>query len=408
LESAAGPTRSFRKRRRTDEAHPWRNSVHCLVASCIASERIFGGHATLTLPHNDVLPGVPFDLIVTYTNVSDEPITIDTALATLVVTFANGDTVVMHWPEGHDQSDIQGSMPARLDPGECVQHAASWAGGIPNWFRYGSFSGPGTYGIALDLRIEDRQGRILGAVRTPTVTLTRIDPVGIDAELWKRMQEVSGGRWSDSSFKTTKEGAALSNEIIRLNPASGYYPYALSLRAFEKYMDKNHIPALLEAAERFTNSPAYPYLLVAAAHCALYAGTVAMREGNMAEATKYYKLAETKFRGALATKSVAIRASSERGLLDVASGMEQATRKSMQVICRIPRPEGLVTSDSPGRVVSLWRTPLTRVLDDPAAIAAQSRRHVARSMADGYGALPGYRCVSSRRTECTRRRAASR
>jgi hypothetical protein len=287
--------------------------------------------ATLTLPHNDILPGVPFDLIVTYTNVSDEPITIDTALATLMVTFANGDTVVMHQPEGHDHSDIQGSMPARLDPGESLQHAASWARGIPNWFRYGSFSGPGTYGIALDLRIEDKQGRILGTVRTPTVTLTRIDPVGIDAELWKRMQEMSGGKWSDSSFLTTKEGDALAKEIIQIHPTSGYYPYVLALRAFGRGVwDKTRLPALLEAAERFPDSPAYPYLLNAAANWARYWGTVAQSEGNMDEAKKHFTFAETKYREALATKSVAIRKSSEQGLYNVASGMERATRKAMQ------------------------------------------------------------------------------
>ena len=286
--------------------------------------------ATLTLPHNDVLPGVPFDLVVTYTNVSDQPVTIDTALATLVVTFANGETIVMHQPEGHDQSDIQGSMPVRLERGESVQHAASWARGIPNWFRYGSFSGPGTYGIALDLRIEDENGRILGTVRTPAVSLTRVAPVGIDADLWKRMQEVSGGKWSDSSFTTTKEGVALANEIIQLNPGSGYYPYVLSLRAFGAFMDKNQIPALLEAAKRFPSSPAYPYLLIAAAHCARYAGTVAVRQGDIVEAKKQLTLAETKFREALATKSVAIRASSELGLRNVAHGLDQATKKRMR------------------------------------------------------------------------------
>ena len=285
--------------------------------------------ATLTIPQNDVLPGVPFDLVVTYTNVSDQPVTIDTALATLVVTFANGDTIVMHQPEGHDQWDIKGSMPVRLERGESVQHAASWENGsIPNWSRYGSFSGPGTYGIALDLRIEDENGRILGTVRTPAVTLTRVDPVGIDAELWKRMQDVSGGKWSDSSFKTTKEGVALASEIIQIRPTSGYYPYVLALRSFGRGVwDKTNLPMLLEAAERFPNSPAYPYLLSAAANCARYAGTEAQREGNIAEAKKHYALAETKFREALATRSVAIRASSELGLRNVAHGLDRATKK---------------------------------------------------------------------------------
>lgn len=286
--------------------------------------------ATLTLPHNDVLPGVPFDLVVTYTNVSDKPVTIKGATATLVVTFANGQPMVMHKPEMNDQWNVAGSMPVRLGRGESVQHAASWEdGSIPNWFHYhgSSFSGPGTYVIALDLEIADEE-KILGTVRTPVVTLHRIEPVGIDAELWKRMQEMSGGKWSDTSFKTTKEGDALANEIIQIHPSSGYYPYVLALRAFARAVpDKNHIPALLEGAERFPSSPAYPHLLNAAANCARYAGSVAKNEGNMAEATKYLTLAETKYREALATKSVAIRASSELGLRNVAHGLDQATKK---------------------------------------------------------------------------------
>ena len=279
--------------------------------------------ATLALPHDKVLPGVPFDLVVTYTNVSDKPVTIGGALATLVVTFANGDTVVMDKPDVNDQWNIgDSSKPVQLAPGESVQQAAGWEdGSIPNWFRYGSFSGPGTYGVALDLRITDKYEQPVGTVRTPAVTLTRIEPVGIDAALWKRIQEISNGAWSDDSFVATKPGSALAAEIIQLHPSSGYYPYVVAFRAFDVHeKGKKHLPALLEAAERFPGSPAYPYLLSAAADCARYAGSVARDEGNVAEATKYFTLAESKYREALATRSVAIRSSSERGLFDVTRG----------------------------------------------------------------------------------------
>lgn len=285
---------------------------------------------TLALPHNDVLPGVPFDLVVTYTNVSDRPVVIDAAGATLVVTFADGHTVVLQEPERNDQWTIRGSRPVQLQPGQSVQHAASWENGsIPNWFSHGaSFSGPGTYEIALDLRIYDKQ-QALGSIRTPAVRLHRIEPVGIDAELWKRMQEVSGGRWSDTWFKTKKEGEALAKEIVQIHPASGYYPYVLALRSFDRGVrNTENIPALLEAAERFPNSPAYPYLLTAAANCARYAGLVAADKGDIVEAKKYLALAETKYREALATKtSVTIRASSDLSLYNVARGMEKVTKK---------------------------------------------------------------------------------
>jgi len=283
--------------------------------------------ATLTLPNESVLPGVPFDLVVTYTNVSDKPVTIRGARGTLIVTFASGETTVMHRPEVNDQWDLKFVTPVQLGPGESAQTAASWENGsIPNWFRYESFSGPGTYGIALDLRIVDQYENLLGSVRTPAVTLTRIEPIGIDAELWKRMQQGSEGRWSDDSFTATRPGVALANEIIQLHPTSGYYPYVLALRALGTGADKNHLPALLEAAERFPNSPAYPYLLKTAAACAQWAGVLAERERNIAEAKRYFVLAESKYREALATKSVAVRATSEDGLWDVAEGLERTSK----------------------------------------------------------------------------------
>jgi hypothetical protein len=210
-------------------------------------------------------------------------------------------------------------MPVRLRPGDSAQHAASWDyGAIPNWFRYGSFSCPGTYGIALDLQI-DANHNPLASARTPAVALTRIEPVGIDAELWKRMQEISGGRWTDNSFETTKEGVALADEIIQIHSTSSYYPHVVAFRVF-RWQEKSKI--LLEAAQRFPNSPAYPYLLSAAADCARAHGLTAQHQGHVAEAMKYYTIAETQYRAALATKSVAIRKSSELGLLDVTSGME--------------------------------------------------------------------------------------
>jgi hypothetical protein len=285
--------------------------------------------ARLTLPHDHVLPGVPFDIVVTYTNVSDRPVTISGARATLVVTFLGDETKVMHNPdpEAHDQWTLRSLLPSRLQPGQSMQQAASWEHGIPSWFIYSSFSGPGTYGIALDLRVKDELFDPIGTVRTPTVTLTVMEPVGIDAEIWKRMQTISDGEWSDISFQAKKPGVALADEIRQLHPESGYYPYVLALPVLLR-PDKNQIPALLEAAGRFQGSPAYPYLLAAAANCARYAGAVAAQEGNAIEAQKYFALAETKYRAALATtNSVVIRPGAEDGLHELTWRREQLVKK---------------------------------------------------------------------------------
>lgn len=245
--------------------------------------------------------------------------------ATLVVTLAGGETSALPRPDATDHWDLLPPEPLRLAPGQSVEQAVSWeSGSIPNWFRHSSFSGPGTYGIALDLQIADNRRNLLGTVRTPAVTLTRIEPVGIDAELWKRMKEISGGNWSDNAFQAMKPAVALGDEILQLYPASGYYPYVLALRALRSG-DKDHIPALLEAAVRFPESPAYPYLLKAAADSARYEALMAERQRDRIAAQKYFALAQSSYRDALATKSIAIRASAEKGLRDVAAGQERAS-----------------------------------------------------------------------------------
>ena len=285
--------------------------------------------ATLTLPHDKVLPGVPFDLVVTYTNVSDQPVTVLGALGTLVVTLPGGHTLVVNEPDANDQCDLVLSLPTRLEPGQSVQHAVSWEHGwVPNWSDYSApFSGPGTYGIALDLIIADKQENVLGTVRTPAVTLTRVEPTGIDAELWQRMQEISDGAWTDSSFVSKKPGVALADDIVQVHPTSGYYPYILALRSLRR-AERKHIPipALLEAAERFSGSPAHPYLIKAAADSARYEAWMAEEAKDAAAAQSYFNLAQANYRKALATNSLSVRASAEKGLRDVAHGFDRAKK----------------------------------------------------------------------------------
>src|SRR5687768_17206068 len=110
-----------------------------ILSSVLAPELAVASavQATLTLPHDNVLPGVPFDLVVTYTNVSDRPVTVLGAQATLVVTLPSGDTMVVNKPDVNDQWDLMLPVPARLEPGQSVQQAVSWEGGsVPNWFNY--------------------------------------------------------------------------------------------------------------------------------------------------------------------------------------------------------------------------------------------------------------------------------
>ena len=281
--------------------------------------------AALALPHDHVLPGVPFDMVVTYTNLTNHPITIGSTTATLVVTFENGSTSVLHQPEGHDQHVITPRVPLVLSPGESKMQAVS-LDPIPNWFSYSSFSAPGTYNLALDLNIADDDLETVASIRTSAATLTRVNPVGLDAELWSRMQQVSDGHWASDSFRTIYAGGQLAEEIMALHPASEYYPYALVITARSRA--RRPLATLLEAAERFRSSPARPYLMMAAAESAHAEARRAERKRDFAAALKHATVAQTIYRDALSTRTAGVQETATYALPNVSQLIERASKKA--------------------------------------------------------------------------------
>jgi hypothetical protein len=277
--------------------------------------------ATLSLPYDTILPGIPFDLVVTLKNMSDKPATVGLR-ARSVVTDAGGRTLLA--PVRNrviDDTDFNGTMlkPTVFDyvplaPRESVQKVVHWDRSMPNWSRYSVFSGPGIYDIALELEGGNRQYgdfvNYVGILRTNTVRLHRL-AIGEDAAIWQRMQEVSGGRWADDSFTATKEGSALIGDILEHHRDSGYYPYALFLRMFSRNIGEDFIEPLLEAAKRFPDSPAYPYLLKGAGDVAFVEASTAEYMKDTEKAARLFALAETYFHEALKTNSASIRADTE-------------------------------------------------------------------------------------------------
>jgi hypothetical protein len=281
--------------------------------------------ATLSLPHDHILPGVPFDMVVTYTNVSKRPITIASALATLVVTFEDGKTSVLHQAEGHDQYEIKSRLPLVLQPGESKVQAVSLEP-MPNWFRYSSFAGPGTYRLALDLDVVDDDLDPVASIRTTTVALTRMTPFGLDAELWNRMQQVSEGHWASDSFRSIDVGAKLAEEIMQLYPASEYYPYALVISARSRA--RRPLATLLEAAGRFQSSPAWPYLLLASAESAQSQAEKAEVDRDFAAALKLAESAQARYRDALSTRSKGVEETATYALPSIKRLIERASKRA--------------------------------------------------------------------------------
>jgi hypothetical protein len=278
--------------------------------------------ATLSLPYDTILPGVPFDLIVTLKNISNKPATAG-LFARIVVTDAGGQPLLSPVRNGlMNDSDFNGAVlkPTELDyvilaPKESMQKVVHWDRSMPNWSRYSVFSGPGIYDVALELEegVDHYDDFInyAGILRTNSVRLHRL-AVGEDAVIWQRMQEVSGGKWADDWFDSTKQGFALAEEIIAHHRESGYYPYALfTVRMFDRTYGEDDIEPLLEAAKRFSDSPAYPYLLKGAADAAYVEASTAEYRKETEKAAKLFALAETYYREALKTNSASIRAQTE-------------------------------------------------------------------------------------------------
>jgi hypothetical protein len=279
--------------------------------------------AHLSVPYDTILPGVPFDLVVTVTNKSDRPATAG-LWARIVVTDAGGRTLLSPPPiiKGlMNESDFNGAVlqPTRFDyvvlePGQSEQKVIHWDRSMPNWSLYSIFSGPGIYDIALDVQEGvshyDDFVNYAGILRTNSVRLHRL-AVGEDAVIWKRMQEISGGKWADDSFTATKEGVGLAEEIIANHRESSYYPYALFLRMFNRNIGQDDIDPLLDAAKRFPDSPAYPYLLKGAADAAFVEASNAQYRKETEKAAKLFEVAETYYREALKTNSASIRAQTE-------------------------------------------------------------------------------------------------
>jgi hypothetical protein len=299
-------------------------TVFVLFASALHAGKPSAVAATLVLPSASVLPGVPFDIEVTLENHSARTVKVG-SIAYLHVASSDGAEVPL-MPRFSsaciEDDEIVRDGYVEVGPGETVRRVINWDHASANWFVHEAFSGPGVYDLSLDLKVgqypegEDMSNYV-GALSTSTARLERTLTLGDDTALWQRMQEVSGGHWSDDGFTRLKEGKELAKEIIAVHPASGYYPYALLLYSIDRR--EKDIPVLLEAAERFRESPAYPYLLKAAGDAANAEAWRANYQKESARAAHLYELAEKYYNEALKTKSLAVQEGAERGLTSATS-----------------------------------------------------------------------------------------
>jgi hypothetical protein len=120
------------------------------------------------------------------------------------------------------------------------------------------------------------------------------------------MQTATDGRWPDDGLVSTDAGPSIAREIVTLHPGSGYYPYALVI-AYAVHGSLGRLEQYLDAAQRFPDSPARPYLLALAADTFSGEAGKAVLSHKDEEAAKLYARAADYYRAALETHSVAVK-----------------------------------------------------------------------------------------------------
>lgn len=265
-----------------------------VVVTARAAENSPSVAVTLTLSSPVILPGVPFEMAVTYNNLSSRRVAVG-AIATVIITPRGGTPVRMARRATVMESPFRAWPNIELDPGQSITAFTDWS---DNWlYDDAAVTTPGTYEIALDLsgdctKVDDDEGTVcLGPVRSGTASLTRIQPVGNDAAVWGRLKEASDGRWPSHGFGSRAAGDdAVSDEVVAEFPSSGYYPYALLLGHARTTVD---LQVVRDAVKNFHSSPAYPRLLRAACLEALRLGQLAANANHStSEIEGYLNLAK--------------------------------------------------------------------------------------------------------------------
>lgn len=290
--------------------HVWITLLLLLPWSAFAASPAI--EATLKLPFETVLPGVPVDMTVTLRNGSGSTASAGLS-ATLTVTLPNGKTVspraylrLQQRPQSEPETWVE------LAPGESRDYFIPWDSAAVMWCHYGEYTAPGTYDLSLKLEAGGSPENYVGALTTNSARLTRVVPAGDDEVLWKRMATAIDGRWADDGLYNSLQGPAILKDILQLHPASSYYPYALLFSTHHPLRParptERDIATALDAVDRFGESPAYPHLLLLPGQITMSLGFQALDDRDSQTAIEYLTRAEAFFAEALkkAPSSIAI------------------------------------------------------------------------------------------------------
>lgn len=232
--------------------------------------------ARLVVPDARVLPGVPFDMWVELRNPSDAAITVG-LYPTLIAHVAGRDDFEIT-PQAGDIPVLlarphtlgAGLQFVKISPGGSQTLTLPVAYGLAPgpFFRDYRVSPPGEYRLALRLDAypvgiaDDKPLNFFGPVTSSEAIVQRVTPAGIDAKVWKRMQESANGRWtppmltsttaSAENLETAPQRFAVWSEVLTQYRDSAYFPYAV---AAHQGNDEKYLDLALDAVNRFPASP---------------------------------------------------------------------------------------------------------------------------------------------------------
>jgi hypothetical protein len=182
------------------------------------------------------LPGMPVSFRVTFTNATGSPLTIPTRAA-LLVRDEQGQSFLAVWDVTRTVVTVDEWSGQKISPRQNSSYTLSTEGLMdhPAWFRDSRLSRPGRF--ELQMFVADNLSELLDieevrqrAAISNVAVLTVQEPSGVDADVWRIMRALNGGRWG-ASLLYVRSGQDLAKRIITEYPSSSYVPWLASMGA---------------------------------------------------------------------------------------------------------------------------------------------------------------------------------
>lgn len=307
------------------------NVLFALTILLLASASSVAGQpdvaVSLKLAQASVLPGVPFDMTVTYQNRSQRPVALG-MVADVIITPEGGSPV--RFPKAAEVAHARTGARTNFDlePGAMETGIIDWMSNV--FLQDARVTGPGNYDVQLEISgrpdDDDEYRAYVSPVLTAPVRLTRVTPAGIDGETWRHIEASPELARSGSSAVGTPSILKYLSEQEQ-GRTSGYYPYALVMSRTLRGAP----PVTQESIDSFRSSPAYPRLLVDGGIAAeTEARRAEQRQAPPAERERLWATAAGWYEAAVSSGNTGIQSQAASRLATARDALEHARAERHQ------------------------------------------------------------------------------